>query len=77
MSISLHSPMSQLNRLKWYKNKRQFYSLTINDVPGLPLDQENLDPLKTNFGFNWSGMVGDCPRLTGPLWELNVWSMYG
>ena len=25
---------------------------TNNDVPGLPLDQENLDPLKTNFGFN-------------------------
>ena len=48
-----------------------------NDVPGLLIDQEKLDLFQTNSWFIWSGMIGDCLRLTVPLWELIVRSSGG
>ena len=48
-----------------------------NDVPGLLIDQEKLDLFKTKSWFIGSGMIGDCLRLTVPLWELIVRSSGG
>ena len=39
----------------------------ISDVPGLLIDQENLENSRQALGFNWSSMVGDCLRLACPL----------